>query len=610
MHMKKLFGMLALVTVMSAGAFAAEIVLGPGLGTPSRTVFHQSGSLTLSADNTYILTGLYFVDSTFSLTIPAGTVIKGDSAATLIISRGATITAQGTSTNPIIFTSLRKTGSRGRGNWGGIILLGNAPTNQTNPVIEGGIIPGSYGGGNPADNSGIVEYVRIEFPGYRFQTNNEVNGLTMGGVGSGTTVRYVQVSFSDDDSYEWFGGTVNGKYLVAYGGTDDEFDTDFGYQGRVQFGFGMKDPDTWDPTGETNGFESDNEGSASYKNPRTLALFSNVTLVGMKRVDSVAARTGNKFQYNAVLRRGTQESIYNSVLFGWPGGVSVRDQQSYGAAIGDTLQVRNTSIAAFDGVTFPVVHGQNGPTPAQVSAWFNTPAYSNLGGTAVRSMSSLGLTDMNLLNDPNPIPAAGSELIGSADFTNPRLSSGFDVVTYRGAFNPAQSLEQQWTAGWTNFNPQYSTVDVEAGWNMVAVPAVTPSSDPNVVYPGQSGVAFAWSNGGGGSYSAAATITPGVGYWVKYPGKRTVPFSGRTINSVVTVPAAEAGWVLVGGLSKPVTSISASGAGSITGLQFKWDAAVQGYVAVDLTASGADDLLPGESAWVKVTGACTLTLNQ
>ncbi len=607
--MKKLFGMLALVSVLSAGAFAAEVVLGPGLNS-GRTVFHQSGSRTLSADTTYILTGLYFVDSTFSLTIPAGTVIKGDSAATLIIYRGAQIFAQGTATNPIVFTSLKKGGSRARGNWGGVIILGNAPTNQTLPQIEGGVIPGSYGGSNPADNSGIFEYVRIEFPGYRFQLNNEVNGLTMGGVGSGTTIRYVQVSFSDDDSFEWFGGLVDGKYLVAYGGTDDEFDTDFGYQGRIQFGFGMKDPDTWDPTGETNGFESDNEGSASYDDPRTFPFFSNITLVGPRRVDSVANRTGNKFQYNSLLRRGTLLSIYNSALFGWPGGLSLRDNQSYGAAVGDTLQIRNTSIAAFDGVTFPVMDGANGPTDAQVAAWFNTAAYNNIGGTGTRLMSAIGLTDLNPLNDPNPVPAAGSELIGSADFTNPRLGAPFTTVTYRGAFDPALTLDQQWTAKWTNFNPQYSSVDVESAWNMVAVPAVTPSSDPNVVYPGQSGVAFQWNNAGGGSYSAATSVTPGVGLWVKYPSKRTIAFSGRTINGTVTVPAAEAGWVLVGGVSKPVTSITATGGGAIDGLQFKWNATTQGYVAVDLTASGTDDLLPGEAAWVKVTGACTLTLNQ
>jgi hypothetical protein len=604
--MKRLLGILAMVTMFTVASFAAEIILGPGLNS-GRTVYHQTSNLTLDAANTYILTGLYFVDSTFSLTIPAGTVIKGDSAATLIVYRGGQIFAQGTASNPIVFTSLKVVGTRGRGNWGGVIILGRAPTNQASPVIEGGIIPGTYGGSVPADNSGIFEYVRIEFPGYRFQLNNEVNGLTMGGVGTGTTIRNVQVSFSDDDSFEWFGGTVNVKNIVAFGGTDDEFDTDFGYQGKVQFAFGLRDPDTWDPTGQSNGFESDNEGTASAAAPRTMAFFSNVSMVGPHRVDSVVSRSV-RYEYNSVLRRGTKQSIYNSLLSGYPGGLSIRDAQSW-TLPEDSMEIQNTSLSTHGPLAN--IHTSGGPTVADVTTWFNTPAYSNVGGSASRQISAIGLTDMNRLYDPNAVPAAGSELIGSASFSNTRLTDPFFTsVTYRGAFNPSLSLDQQWTGGWTNFNPQYSTTDVEAGWNIVAVPSVTPSTDPNVVFPGQSGVAFAWNNAGGGSYSAASAITAGVGYWVKYADKRTIAFSGRTINGTVTVTAAEAGWVLVGGVSFPVKSISTTGAGALDGLQFRWDRATQGYVAMDLSASGADDLAPGQGVWVKVTGACTLTLNQ
>ncbi|HVP58236.1 MAG TPA: T9SS C-terminal target domain-containing protein, partial [bacterium] len=193
-------------------------VLGPGLNS-GRTPFHQNYNLTLSADTLYYLTGLYYVDSTYTITIPAGTVVMGDTAATLVIMRGAQIFANGTVDNPIIFTSMKPAGQRQRGDWGGVIILGQAPVNQYEPLIEGGIIGGTYGGTNPHDNAGIFRYVRIEFPGYRFQLNNEINGLTMGGVGDGTQIDHVQVSYSFDDSYEWFGGTVNCKYLVAFGGT-------------------------------------------------------------------------------------------------------------------------------------------------------------------------------------------------------------------------------------------------------------------------------------------------------------------------------------------------------------------------------------------------------
>ena len=171
--------------------------------------------------------------------------------------------ALGQKGNPIIFTSNRPAGQRNSGDWGGVLILGRAPVNKVEPLIEGGIIGGSYGGTDPNDNSGVFRYVRIEYPGYRFQLNNEVNGLTMGGVGRGTEIHHVQVSYSDDDSYEWFGGTVDAKYLVALGGTDDEFDTDFGWKGNLQFGFGLRDQNRWDPTGQSNGFESDNDGSAT-----------------------------------------------------------------------------------------------------------------------------------------------------------------------------------------------------------------------------------------------------------------------------------------------------------------------------------------------------------
>ena len=249
-------------TLTTMFAQLPEKVIGPGLNA-GRTPYHQQSNRTLSADTAYVLTGLFYVDSTFTLTIQPGTVVFGDTGAALVITRGAKIFARGSANSPIVFTSNKPVGQRHSGDWGGLLILGNAPSNKVNPLIEGGIIGGSYGGNDPNDNSGIFRYVRVEFGGYRFQLNNEVNGLTMGGVGAGTEIHHMQVSYADDDSYEWFGGTVNPKYLVAFGGTDDEFDTDFGYSGKVQFAFGMRDPNQWDPTGESNGFESDNDASAT-----------------------------------------------------------------------------------------------------------------------------------------------------------------------------------------------------------------------------------------------------------------------------------------------------------------------------------------------------------
>ena len=136
----------------------------------------------------------------------------------------------------------------------------------TNPEIEGGVNNAAgdafYGGTDANDNSGVLRYVRIEFPGIAFTDNNEINGLTCGGVGAATTLEHVQVSYSGDDSFEFFGGTVNAKYLIAYRGWDDDFDTDFGYSGKIQFAVSLRDPEIADQSG-SNGFESDNDGSGT-----------------------------------------------------------------------------------------------------------------------------------------------------------------------------------------------------------------------------------------------------------------------------------------------------------------------------------------------------------
>ncbi|MFN0158632.1 MAG: T9SS type A sorting domain-containing protein [Bacteroidota bacterium] len=475
--MRHIFYLSVALVMATAGLVAQpQVIIGPGLNS-GRTIYHQNFNRTLSNDTTYILTGLYAIDSTYLMTIEPGTVIMGDTAACLIISRGAKIYANGTVADPIVFTSPKPVGQRSGGDWGGIVILGAAPSNQANPLIEGGILPGTYGGGgagqgNPEDSSGVFRYVRIEFPGYRFQLNNEVNGLTMGGVGRKTIVEYVQVAYSYDDGFEWFGGTVNARHLVAIGGIDDEFDTDFGFQGNIQFAFGMKDPNVFEFVGgQTNGFESDNEGSASYTSPRTRPRLSNVTLVGPLRTDAITPPPGHRFEYVSVTRRGSQLSLYNSILMGYPGGYSLRDLQSKTSAQGDTLQVRNLSLQASG--PLPVVHSTGTDPSGFVAAdWFNTLAYANTGGSATRLPSAIGLTNMTNLNDPDPRPLPGSEpTTAGVEFTNLNALAGgwFVPTTYRGAFDPSLPMNQQWTAGWTNFDPQntsYVTSVSEVGGNV------------------------------------------------------------------------------------------------------------------------------------------------
>jgi hypothetical protein len=201
--MRTFLSAFVLLIGMSAAAFGQPIDTLSG---------HITTNTTLNSTTLYVLQGFVYVDSTVTLTIDPGTVIIGEkiSKGTLIVQRGAYIEAQGTPTKPIIFTSQEAPGARAAGDWGGVIILGKATINPPGGVaiIEGGV-GSEYGGAVDTDSSGVFSYVRIEFPGIAFLPNNEINGLTMGGVGNRTVIDHVQVSNSGDDSFEWFGGTVN-----------------------------------------------------------------------------------------------------------------------------------------------------------------------------------------------------------------------------------------------------------------------------------------------------------------------------------------------------------------------------------------------------------------
>jgi Secretion system C-terminal sorting domain len=458
---------------------AAEVVIGPGTGGANfRVPFHQNFNRTLSADTTYILTGWYFVDSTHSLTIPAGTLVRGDSASggTLIVSRGAQIFATGTVQKPIVFTSNKPAGTRVPGDWGGVILLGAAPTNQpTTSQIEGGFgtIPNTaaqFGGSDSNDNSGVFEYVRIEFGGIAFAQDNEINGLTFGAIGAGTTIDHVQVSYANDDDYEFFGGTLQAKYMVGWRSLDDCFDTDFGFSGKMQFLFTKRDPNIFDgsASGSSNGEESDNEGTSPYTStPRTKARFSNWTLVGPLGDTTNLAGLNSHWDHVAMLRRATELSIYNSIMMGWGNGIQLRDTLTQRAAIEGRLELRNISLQAPRNVltlsSSPATGNITGFDPV---VWFNTAGWGNHGSTP-RQTTDVGLPAAvwNLNNAIDAVPLASSEAATAGAAFDGRLTgdSWFTVVSYRGAFDPSIPMSQQWTAGWTNFDPQNTdyTTDVK-----------------------------------------------------------------------------------------------------------------------------------------------------
>lgn len=328
-------------------------------GAPTVTVnTNITANTTWTTGTVVLLSGKVYVKSGATLTIQPGVIIRGEqsSQGTLIVTKGSKIVANGTQTQPIVFTSDQDAGFRDVGDWGGVVILGNARNNQPGGVanIEGiaASADTEYGGTADNDNSGSLTYVRIEFPGIPFEPNKEINGLTFGSVGSGTTVHHIQVSYSGDDSFEWFGGTVDCKYLVAFAGTDDDFDTDFGYSGRVQFGLIIRDKDFSDAAGDSNAFESDNDATGTNNLPRTSARFSNITIVGPKRDGSATLPPGEKFEKAFRIRRNSAISVHNSLITGWEKGLSIEgsatENNFFGGTI-DSAYFMNNVLSNFSG---------------------------------------------------------------------------------------------------------------------------------------------------------------------------------------------------------------------------------------------------------------------
>ncbi|WP_310393918.1 T9SS type A sorting domain-containing protein [Hymenobacter sp.] len=441
---------------------------------------------------------MVYVNSGATLTIESGTLIKGSFAnqGALVIRPGGRILAAGTAAQPIVFTSEKPAGQRAPGDWGGIIITGNAPTNRTSATqIEGGV-QAFYGGPTATvanDNSGVLQYVRIEYPGIPFLPTNEINGLTLGGVGSGTTIDHIQVTGSGDDSFEWFGGTVNAKYLIALAGTDDDFDTDFGFSGRVQYGVAVRDPARGDfgTNGVSNGFESDNDGQNSTLTPLTSAVFSNFS-VFLPTVPAAATPFANSA--GALIRQNSSQSIFNSLFAGRRSGLEIN-----GGGAGTTQANATSGGLAFQNnvlAGYSPRAGRLGGTTATTPAFDIKAFVGGNGNDTTRTVAALGLNadnfnfEGNCSGNKQCVPdfalTTGSILATGAAFTNAKLTgagnggpnSTFDVVTYRGAFGATN-----WAAGWTNFNPQLTCYnvagDVLATRNAINSPLQALSVSPN-----------------------------------------------------------------------------------------------------------------------------------
>lgn len=397
---------------------------------------------TWTSDNDYLLKGFVHVTAGNTLTIEPGTIIRGDkdTKATLIIDRDAKIMANGSASEPIIFTSAKAKGLRSYGDWGALIICGNAAVNLPGGAgeVEGGTAA-QFGGGmspNNADNSGVLKYVRLEFTGIPYNENQEINGLTLAGVGSGTAIDYIQISYSGDDAIEIFGGAVNVKHFISFRSWDDDFDFDNGWSGKGQFFVSLRDPNSADQSG-SNGIESDNDGSGTEATPYTSPTISNLSVFGP--LATAGTSINAQFKRAAHIRRNSKTSVYNSVFSGFPTGLLLDGSGCETNAAAGELQFMNNVLA---GCTTPLAVASG--STFDISAWVGDVANAN---TILTNTSDLMVTDGFNLSGPNFLPLAGSPLLYGASFTNTRLS-GMEAVSYRGAFGTSD-----WTSGWANWDP-------------------------------------------------------------------------------------------------------------------------------------------------------------
>ena len=344
--MKKL-----LTILLALGLFSCEKNLGgeeEPINVPTTTTLtgNINTTTTLTSDKVWTLKGYVYVTDGAKLIIQPGTTIVSDVAekGALCIERGSQIIAEGTQSKPIVFTSGRPEGQRTPGDWGGIVILGRAKTNRSSePTIEGGI-GRPYGGTNDSDNSGVLRFVRIEYAGIAALPNSEINALTLGGVGNGTILENIQTIYANDDAFEFFGGTVNGKNLYAFATADDDFDFDFGYTGMITNGVAKRDPQFVDSGDAGNGVECDNDGTGSAAQPYTHPKLYNMILVGPNVSTALANHNlGLRF------RRSTQFTMKNSVVWGWmKGGLSLESNETAQFVKDGVSVFENNSVGTFN----------------------------------------------------------------------------------------------------------------------------------------------------------------------------------------------------------------------------------------------------------------------
>ena len=434
-----------------------------------------TASRTLYADTVYTLSSFVHVTGNGTvLTIQPGTVIRGTPGSALFILQGAQINANGTAAAPIVFTSSQPANSRKPGDWGGLIIVGQGQINRSGTIqLEGTNTSAAnyvvnYSGGSAGGNtgsSGTLRYVRVEFAGFGPQPNQELNSFTFAAVGSGTTVEFVQALAGLDDSFEWFGGAVDGKYLVSYEAGDDHFDASEGYLGRNQYLIGFQSVILDPVQGQGNlstdpqGFEVDGCGSASgsgcdlgfNSTPLNTPLFANFTMVGTGHNDDVAATSGG---VGMLLRRGTAGFYVNGVLARWPrAAISLQNTETQARFTSGEAILRNVLV-----VETGTTAGTNAPLFESGSNRFTIDATANTITTADGTV-----TAASIFTALPGTPASAAALDWSLPTGSPARTGGTGAFTgaiatkagtfavgtaYVGAADPAAS---KWWEGWTSY---------------------------------------------------------------------------------------------------------------------------------------------------------------
>lgn len=480
--------------------------------------------MTLEKGVSYLIKGQFIVTEGVTLTVEPGAIIRGDkvSKGVLIVKQGGILNAEGTVEEPIVFTSSKGAGDRDRGDWGGIIIMGNGYINQkAMATVEGLTAPtgepnyfkyGTFVEAQDAvdlshdeESSGILKYVRIEYAGIELVPNSETNTLTLAAVGSGTTIDYVQASYGGDDGFEWFGGSANASHLISLGTWDDDFDTDFGWRGNVQFGLAVRAPFLADQSGST-AFESDSQGNAdaigtvcngTTATGCTQGVFSNITVIGPRDFNNtrkgddpsgVGATRAISANYTRAMhiRRRSAISVFNSVItgFGANSGLPTLTIDDAGTVTNYTNGVGGfgNNFVLFPGTGADAPYGTNQTLATVKDFWVTGNAVGSAstvvqpGGTFANSWTPANVDpqptgatdpypDFGLTADfffgtraaaaytPNPNWAVTEgDLIGLDPldlFASAKLGDFFvDDITFKGAFGA-----NDWTEGWSEFVP-------------------------------------------------------------------------------------------------------------------------------------------------------------